>query len=65
MTDQRQSPTMIRNLDPELWQRVKTEGRRHDLTAGALLNLIVAEWLDDHACTSYGGPLEEHPGPQR
>jgi hypothetical protein len=56
MTD-RQSPTMVRNFDDALWERVKIEARRHDLTAGALLNLIVGEWMDDHQCTAYGGPL--------
>lgn len=61
MTDQRQSPTMIRNFDVDVWQRVKVEARRHDLTAGALLNLIVAEWLDDHTCAAFGGPLEQKP----
>lgn len=49
---------MIRNLDPILWDRIKVEARRHDLSAGALLTLIVREWLDEHACTAYGGPLE-------
>jgi hypothetical protein len=58
MTESRQSPTMIRNMDPLLWQQIKQEARRHDLTAGALLNLIVDEWLTDHTCTAYGGPLE-------
>ena len=54
----RQSPTMVRNMDPLLWRRVKQEARRHDLTAGALLNLIVDEWLTHHTCAVYGGPLE-------
>jgi hypothetical protein len=58
MTDQRQSPTMIRNIDPAIWERVKTEARRHDLSAGALLNLIASEWLSEHQCAAYGGPLE-------
>lgn len=59
MSDQRQSPTMIRNFDPAVWQRIKVEARRHDMTAGALLNLIVAEWLADHACAAHGGRLEQ------
>jgi hypothetical protein len=58
MTNQRQSPTMIRNMDPLLWQQVKQEARRHDLSAGALLNLIVNEWMTEHQCAAYGGPLE-------
>lgn len=57
MTD-RQSPTMVRNMDPLLWQQVKKEARRHDLTAGALLNLIINEWVSEHQCAAYGGPLE-------
>jgi hypothetical protein len=51
-------PTMIRNMDPLLWQQVKQEARRHDLSAGALLNLIVNEWMTEHQCAAYGGPLE-------
>jgi hypothetical protein len=58
MTDQRQSPTMIRNFDPALWERVKTEARRHDLSAGALLTLIVGEWMDEHQCASVIVPLD-------
>ncbi len=58
MTDNRPSPTMIRNIDPLLWQQIKTEARRHDLSAGALLNLIVNEWMTDHQCAAYGGSLE-------
>lgn len=58
MTAPRQSPTMLRNLDPEVWERIKREARRHDLSAGALANLILREWLDDHTCSAYGGPLE-------
>ena len=54
---ERQSPTMVRNMDPLLWQQIKTEARRHVLSAGALLNLIVNEWLTEHQCTAYGGPL--------
>lgn len=54
----RQSPTMVRNMDPLLWQQIKTEARRHDLSAGVLLNLIINEWMSDHQCAAYGGPLE-------
>lgn len=58
MTEPRQSPTMVRNMDPLLWQQLKQEARRHDLSVGALFNLIAGEWLTEHTCAAYGGPLE-------
>jgi len=61
MTDRRQSPTMIRNFDPAIWQQIKQEARRHDLTAGALLARIAGEWLADHQCASTIVPLEQKP----
>ena len=58
----RQSPTMIRNLDPAVWDQLKVEARRHDLAAGELLNVIARAWLAAHQCTAYGGPLVIAPG---
>lgn len=54
----RQPPTMIRNLDADTWHRIRTEARRHDLTAGALLTLIANEWLAEHQCGSVIVPLD-------
>jgi hypothetical protein len=54
----RQSPTMVRNLDPFVWRQIRAEAVRHDLTAGALLSLIASEWLAEHDCATLDGPRE-------
>lgn len=58
MSAPRQSPTMIRNLDPVVWQQLKREARLHDLSAGALASLVLGEWLGEHCCASSIHPLE-------
>lgn len=53
----RQHPLVIRNADLDLWRQVKQEARRHDMTAAALLNQIVGEWMAAHQCASIIAPL--------
>ena len=36
--------TNIRNLDPELWQYVRLEAVRLNISAGVLLSRILAQW---------------------
>lgn len=55
---ERQSPTMVRNMDPDIWLRVVREARLHDLSAGALASVILGEWLTEHQCASSIAPLE-------
>lgn len=40
----------IRNVDPDLWTHIRVEALRHNLSAGALLNTILREWLAEHTC---------------
>lgn len=58
MSDNRPSPIMVRNLDPDLWRQIRAEAVRHSLTGGALLNLIAAEWLAEHDCATMDGPRQ-------
>jgi hypothetical protein len=41
---------VVRNVDPVLWRRVRSEAVKHSKTAGALLNEVIREWLRDHEC---------------
>lgn len=56
--EQRPSPTLVRNLDPDVWRQVRAEAVRHNLSGGALLTLIASEWLAAHACADMTGPRE-------
>ena len=56
--EQRPSPTLVRNLDPDVWRQIRAEAVRHNLTGGALLTLIASEWLADHDCATMTGPRE-------
>jgi hypothetical protein len=47
-------PVMIRDLDPELRERPKDGARRHDTTAGGLLDTIVSAWPTVHQCVTIG-----------
>lgn len=58
MSEARQSPTMVRNLDAETWRQIRAEAVRHDLSGGALLSLIAREWLAEHSCATWDGPRE-------
>lgn len=58
MSENRQSPTMVRNLDPDTWRQIRAEAVRHELSGGALLTLIANEWLAEHQCATMDGPRE-------
>lgn len=45
---ERSSPTMVRNLDPDLLRQVRAEAVRLNVTTGELLNDIIHQWLLEH-----------------
>lgn len=53
--------TSIRGLDQGLFREVGAEAKRHGVTVGTLVNLILSEWLQEHDCATTDGPLPTVP----
>jgi hypothetical protein len=39
------SQTSVRDIDPELWRRLRTVALMRGVTVGQLLNNVISEWL--------------------
>ena len=51
MTEHSLAQITVRNLDPALWRELRLEAIRRDTAVGALLNEIIAQWLQEPGTT--------------